>query len=193
MSLSATGMVSWQMQQARSTLPSCPTVPAAALLGGSQLDATMGGWTTLGLRLTRWRLIERLVELAAPAEEQIRYVVNSDPPTIGQSVWDIAGEFWEWTVSFLPPMVQAGVVPPGLATMVERVVEGARAIRDAFDLDWDERQSIWLHTPEAVRPDPLWAEIRHRAQDALEGFPELGLPIPSLTDPDFNAPREDAP
>jgi hypothetical protein len=69
----------------------------------------------------------------------------------------------------------------------------ARVIRDAFDLAWGEQQSIWLHTTEALRSDPLWAEVRHRAQEALEGFRDLGLPIPSLTDPDFNAPREDAP
>jgi hypothetical protein len=52
---------------------------------------------------------------------------------------------------------------------------------------------VWLHTPEALRSDPLWAEVRHRAHEALEGFRDLGLPIPALTDPDFNAPREDAP
>ena len=146
-----------------------------------------------GPRLLRWRLIERLVELAAPADEQIRFVVIPDPRIVGQSVWDIAGEFWEWTASFLSGMVEAGVVPPDLATKVEHVVDGARAIRDAFDIAWDEQQSIWLHTPEALRSDPLWAEVRHRAREALEGFRDLGLPIPALTDLDFNAPRENAP
>jgi hypothetical protein len=87
-------------------------------------------------------------------------------------------------------MVEAGELPPGLAKKVAHAVEGARAIRDAFDLAWDEQQSIWLHTPEALRSDPLWAEVRRRARDALEGFRDLGLPIPALTDPDFNAPRE---
>ncbi len=143
-----------------------------------------------GPRLLRWRLIERLVELAAPAEEQLSYL--SGAQYMGQAIWDLAADFWEWT-TFLPAMVESGVVPPDVAGKVEHVVDGARAIRDADDVAWSEQKSNWLHTPEALRSDPLWAEVRHRAQEALEGLRELGLPIPALSDPDFNIPREDAP
>jgi hypothetical protein len=152
----------------------------------------MGTMSDPGPRLLRWRLIERLVELAAPAEDQIRFVVNPDPRIIGQSVWDIAGEFWEWT-TFLPAMVEGGVVSPDLARKVDHVVDGARAIRDADNVAWSKEASNWFHTTEALRSDPLWAEVRHRAGEAIEGFRDLGLPIPTLSDPDFNRPREDAP
>jgi hypothetical protein len=92
-----------------------------------------------------------------------------------------------------PAMVESGVVPPEVVRKVEHVVDGARAIRDADDVAWSEQESNWFHTAEALRSDPLWAEVRHRAQEALEGLRELGLPIPALTDPEFNTPREDAP
>lgn len=109
----------------------------------------------------RWRLIEHLVGLAAPGEDQIAYVVNPDPRMIGQSVWAIAGEFWEWA-AFLPGMVEAGVVPPDLARKVEHVVDGARVIRDAGYVAWTEHGSTWFYTTEVLRSDRLWAEVRLR-------------------------------
>jgi hypothetical protein len=107
-------------------------------------------------------------------------------------VWGIAGELWEWT-AFVPGMVEAGLVPPDLAQKVVHVVDGARTIRDADDVARTEQGSNWLPSPESLRSDPLWAEVRRRAQQAPEGFWNLGLPIPALTDTDFNSPREDAP
>jgi len=90
-------------------------------------------------------------------------------------------------------MVNAGVVPLDLAEDVEDVVAGVRAIRDADDVAWTEQGSNWLHTPEALATDPMWQQVRRSAQKALDGFAEHGFPIPSLSDPDFNTPREDAP
>jgi hypothetical protein len=139
----------------------------------------------------RWRLIERLAELAAPADEQLRYLAGAE--YMGQAIWDLAANFWEWTDPGLRFMVDCGVVPSDLAEDVEDLVACVRAIRDAFDAEWAEHGSIWLHTPEALASDPMWQKVRHSAQKALDGFAELGLPIPSPSDPDFDMPREDAP
>ena len=133
-------------------------------------------------------LIERLVELAAPVDVQLSFL--SGAQYMGQAIWDLAADFWEWAD---PPLVDAGVLPPNVARDVERVVEGVRAIRDADDVAWGEQGSQWFHTGEALASDPLWAEVRRLAQKALDGFAQLGLPIPTLNDPDFNKPREDAP
>ncbi len=136
-------------------------------------------------------MIERLVELAAPADAQLSYLSGAE--YMGQAIWDLAANFWEWADPGLSEMVDAGVVPPNVASDVERVVEGVRAIRDADDVAWGEQGSSWFHTPEALASDPLWAEVRLLAHKALDGFAQLGLPIPTLDDPDFNTPREDAP
>lgn len=143
-----------------------------------------------GPRLLRWRLIERLVELAAPADEQLAYI--SGAQHMGQAIWDLAANLWEWT-EFLPAMVRADVVPENLAEEVQEVVSNIRAIRDAADAEWSEQGSNWLHTPEALASDPLWGHVRHSAQQALDGFRGLGLPIPNLDDSDFNTQRNDAP
>ena len=131
------------------------------------------------------------MELAAPADVQLSYL--SGAQYMGQAIWDLAVNFWEWADPALPIMVDAGVVPPNVARDVEQVVAGVRAIRDADDVAWGEQESNWFHTPEALASDPLWAEVRLLAQNALDGFAELGLPIPTLNDPEFNTPREDAP
>ena len=143
-----------------------------------------------GPRLLRWRLIERLVELAAPPHEQLAYISGAE--YMGQAIWDLAADFWEWT-EFLPAMVDAGILPLDLAEDVEDVVAGVRAIRDADDEAWTEQGSNWLHSSEALASDPMWQRVRRSAQKALDEFAELGLPIPSLSDQDFNTPREDAP
>jgi hypothetical protein len=145
-----------------------------------------------GPRLARWRLIERLVELAAPAEKQVAFISRSGSDNMGQRIWDLAADFWEWT-SGLPAMVEDGVVPPDLAQTILRVVDDVRAIRDADDLAWTQRQSNWFHSPDGLASEPLWGEVRLLAQEALAGFSDLGIPIPSLDDPDFDAPRQDAP
>jgi hypothetical protein len=144
-----------------------------------------------GPRLWRWRLIERLVQLAAPADAQLSYLAGAQ--FMGQAIWDLATYFWEWTDPGLPAMVDAGVVPPNVAGDVEQVVAVVRAIRDADDVAWGEQGSNWFRTAEGLASDPLWAEVRLLAQTALDGFAQLGLPIPTLNDPDFNTPREDAP
>jgi hypothetical protein len=141
----------------------------------------------------RWRLVERLVELAAPATEQVTYITRTGSDNLGQRVWDLAGDFWEWTNTMLPSMVKAGAVPPVLAEQIGKVVDAVQAIRDADDLAWSERQSNWFHTPDALGSDPLWAEVRHLAQESLEGFGDIGIPIPTLDDPDFDITRRYAP
>jgi hypothetical protein len=83
-----------------------------------------------GPRLLRWRLIERLVELAAPADEQLAYIIRPGSPLVGQAIWDMAAGFWDWT-EFLPAMVEAAVGSPDLAEEVENVVTGVRALRNA--------------------------------------------------------------
>ena len=48
-------------------------------------------WGTMddrGPRLMRWRLIERLAELAAPAGEQLAFINRSGTEYVGQKVWD---------------------------------------------------------------------------------------------------------
>jgi hypothetical protein len=145
-----------------------------------------------GPRLARWRLIERLVELASPAEAQLTYLSTDGTEFMAQKVWELPVEFWEWC-SFLPEMVRQGVVTPDLASTVSTVVETIRSMDRDAEREWSDHRINWLHTPEALATDPRWDELRHLALEALDGFEALGLPIPNLSDEDFNTPREDTP
>lgn len=146
-----------------------------------------------GPRLARWRLIERLVELSASSDDQIAYITRTGTDYIGQRVWDLAGEFWEWTDTVLDHLAEAGAVPDELARKLWAVIDAVRIIRDDSDREWEESHSIWLHTPEALATDRRWKAVRRLANVALAGFRDRGLPIPNLTDTDFNIAREDAP
>jgi hypothetical protein len=145
-----------------------------------------------GPRLMRWRLIERLVELASPADVQLAYLGSRGTERMSQKVWDLAVDFWEWSY-FLPELVRQGVVPLDVESMVTAVVSRVQSMDHEAAQEWEQNRSNWLHSPEALASDPRWSEVRNLAGQALEGFKALGLPTPSLTDGDFNVPREDAP
>jgi hypothetical protein len=51
----------------------------------------------------------------------------------------------------------------------------------------------FLWTEEALRDDERWERAREAARSALRDFAEMGVAIPSLSDPDFNVGRRDAP
>lgn len=146
-----------------------------------------------GPRLARWRLIERLVELSALPEDQIAYIARSGSDRMGQRVWELAAGFWEWTDGVLDHLVATGAVLNEVARQVWAVVDAARIIRVDAGREWEESQSIWLHTSAALASDRRWAEVRRLATEALAGFESMGLPIPNLMDRDFNVAREDAP
>jgi hypothetical protein len=71
-----------------------------------------------GPRLALWRLIERLVELAAEPEEQLRYLSGRAPfLSMWQKIYDLAIDLWSgataspvWSVraSFRPKPRQGG-------------------------------------------------------------------------------------
>jgi hypothetical protein len=145
-----------------------------------------------GPRLARWRLIERLVELAAEPEEQLSYLSGQAPfLSMWQKIHDLAIDFWEWSDG-LPAMVRAGVVPAKAEEAVLVAVDHVRVLDEAARQELEIAADV-VYTPEALRRDSRWDDLRNSAKAALEAFRLLGLPIPSLSDPDFNQPREDAP
>lgn len=136
-------------------------------------------------RVMRWRLIERLVETASSADVQIRLVDD-----VHFQYREVAQRFWDWW-EFVPTLDTCGALSAEALAAVSRV-------NDAF-LELDRRSTQGSETPEHLRTGepfcyrPEWEAIRRAACEALQAFELMGLPVPCLTDADFNQPRSDAP
>jgi hypothetical protein len=126
----------------------------------------------------RWRVIERLVETASPVDVQIRMMDEAHLHS-----GEVVQRFWDWW-EFVPTLDTCGALSPEAQSALSRV-------NDAFvELD---RVSGYLWTGDLLWHRPEWGTVRRAAREALEAFELMGLPVPCLTDADFNQPRADAP
>ena len=128
----------------------------------------------------RYRVVEQLVELASPADEQIPVY---RPHDMYVELWKGYMNDAYFGLSYLK---ERAALSPDIVRTTDAVAAALFALRDD-------------NTPEAfseegIRHDPRWERIRELAQKALDAFNnDLGIPIPSMSDPDYNVPRDDAP
>jgi hypothetical protein len=137
-----------------------------------------------GTRLMRYRLVETLVEVASPAEDQVALLDRGGFP-----VAELARSFSDW-FDRVGTLQDRGALSPEVVTALDSVDAAFRVIDEASSGD---PGSPYLWTNESLRGDPEWEEVRRAARTALRAFSDLGIPIPKLTDPDFNIGRDDAP
>jgi hypothetical protein len=133
----------------------------------------------------RYRLVEDLVELASPAEEQVALLDQTGFP-----VQELALAFWNWLDSFSGTLEERGALSPEVSASMKAVVAAIEVI-DRASAGGPGTPYLW--TVEALRQAGEWESVRQRARSALEAFAVLGIPTPKLSDPDFNKPRSDAP
>jgi hypothetical protein len=136
-------------------------------------------------RLSRWRLIETLVETASPAGTQVRLMEDGHFPYV-----ELARQFWDWW-DRVPMLDRAGALSPEALEALQEVNDTFMEIDRVTAQATDDTDYLW--TAEAIRTRPEWEAVRGAATTALRAFEAMGLPIPSLADPDFNKPRTDAP
>jgi hypothetical protein len=132
-------------------------------------------------RLSRYRVVEELVLLASPADEQIATFRRSGYPY---------AELWMGYMNYsydqLPYLQDRGALSPGIVKTTDILAEALLALRE------DDTPEAF--TEEGIRLDPRWERIRKLAREALVAFSnDLGLPIPRMSDPDYDCPRDDAP
>jgi hypothetical protein len=133
----------------------------------------------------RWRLIERLVEAASPADVQMRMVGDGQ---FGHE--EFAQRFWDWW-EFVPTLDTCGALSAETLLAVSKVNDTFLALGRLGDRPSDLASSPW--TGEALTHSLEWEAVRQAAREALAAFERMGLPAPSVTDADFNKPRFDAP
>jgi hypothetical protein len=140
-----------------------------------------------GTRLLRYRLIEGLVEVASPAEDQVELP--------GYDGWyeELAQGYVEWAIDGLPELDRLGALSPEASRTATAVREALISLLDESGLELRTTGSAVAFTANGVRHDPRWAAVRALANEALWAFSEMGIPIPRMSDEDFGAPRQDAP
>ena len=140
-----------------------------------------------GTRLLRYRLIERLVEVASPAEDQIEL--------LGEEGWyeELALDYVDWSVLAFDELVRQGALSPEAERSVETVTQALLSLLEESGLELQRSGNAVAFTEDGVKFDPRWAAIRVAANQALAAFNDMGIPTPSLRDASFNIQREDAP
>jgi hypothetical protein len=141
--------------------------------------------TDADTRLMRYRLVETLVELASPAQEQLDLLFAQG----GFSIVELPMAFWDW-FRLVPRLSVHGALS---AEALEAVNAVDAALEVVNPSDRSRRGAVDLCTEEALRKSPEWEAVRAAARAALAAFRDLGISTPRLTDEDFNMPRTDAP
>jgi hypothetical protein len=138
-------------------------------------------------RLLRYRLIERLAEVASPAEDQIEL--------LGDDGWyeELALGYVDWSVLAFGELERQGAMSPEARRGAEEVTQALLALLEESGLEIQSTGNAVAFTEGGVRHDPRWAAIRASANEALVAFSDMGIPTPRLRDADFNIPRQDAP
>jgi len=118
-------------------------------------------------RLLRYRLVESIVPLAADGDEFARHAHALHPR---DTIDELVASFVDWTHGFVSGLLEDHYLTMSLAVLLDQLAAAAlSALRVG-----DTRECA-----EAVH-DPVWAEVRRLAREALEEFRALGVPIPDL-------------
>ena len=146
-----------------------------------------------GDRLRRYRVVEWLVVLASTYDEQAAYIRPSQEAAL-PDIWpfmvldDWLNEGVDWTAI----SDERGALSPEIVSATAALTEAVESIIQESDDTYD-KTGVSLLTPQAVRDDSRWEQIRLLARTALKAYRDLGIPTPKLSDTDFNTPRDDAP
>jgi hypothetical protein len=133
----------------------------------------------------RYRVVEELVELASPAQEQIDH--------LRPYYEELLKGYLNWSYEMLPVLNEQGALSPDVVRTTDAVSAALWSLDAECAAEYESTGAITAFTEEGIRSDPRWEAIRGLASEALTAFRELGIPTPKLSDEDFNRPREDAP
>jgi hypothetical protein len=113
----------------------------------------------------RYRLLETIVPLAAPADQLVDYV-HADGSDIDEAISD----FVDWTYQSTPGLINAGALPDDLAPALRLLRDQALAAAQSAP---EEECATAVFRPE-------WSTLRTTANAVLNPFRALGVPIPSM-------------
>ena len=113
----------------------------------------------------------------------------------GEDAWyeELALGYLDWSTLALDELDRKGALSAEARQDVELVTQALLALMDESGIEIQSSGNAVAFTAEGVRHDPRWSAIRTLANGALAAFNEMGIPIPTPSDKDFNTPREDAP
>jgi hypothetical protein len=136
----------------------------------------------------RYRVVEELVELAGSPDDQIAHFRRRSMPLI-----ELTRGCLNWSYDMLPVLERRGALSAGVLQTTNAVSEALLELDRETAVEYEQTGKIRASTEQGIREDPRWESVRELAREALVAFRALGVPTPSLTDDDFNAPRDDAP
>lgn len=140
-------------------------------------------------RLLRYRVVEELVELASPADEQLAHLAKTGYPKI-----ELIAGYLNWSYDRLIPLLdQRGALTADATLSANAVGEALLEFDKEMATEHRQNGMVKALSDDGLRTDPRWERIRGLARLALERFAEMGIPVPRLTDPDYNVARDDAP
>ena len=139
----------------------------------------------LNTRKLRYQVVEQLVELASPADEQVEH--------FGVYIAELLHGWMNWSDEMLPVLEKRGALSPDIVRTTRDVSAALWALDRDFTIEYEQTRKIQALSEAGLRDDPRWETVRQLARRALAAFRDVGIPTPSLSDPDFNTRRPDAP
>lgn len=114
------------------------------------------------------RLVERLVEVASPAEDQIEL--------FGDDGWyeELALGYVDWSILAFGELERQGALSPEARRSAEAVSQALLSLLEESGLEVQSSGNAVAFTEDGLRHDPRWATIRATANDALAAFDGMG-------------------
>lgn len=115
-------------------------------------------------RLMWYRLIERLVEVASPPEDQIEL--------LGDSGWyeELALGYVDWSILAIDELERQTALSPEARRSAEAVTQALLSLLEESGLELQASGSAFAFTEDGVRHDSRWVAIRAKANEALTAF-----------------------
>lgn len=106
-----------------------------------------------GTRLLRYRLIERLVEVASPPVDQIELT--------GDDGWyeELALGYVNWSTLAFDELQRQGALSPGARRSAEVVTQALLSLLEESRLELQSSGNAVAFTEDGVRHDPRWAAL----------------------------------
>ena len=133
------------------------------------------------LQLARLRFVQELTFQAASGDEQLRFLALRN--------WDsmeLLKAYLNDSYVMLPQLARERLLSPRILQHASALAEALFALDAQLAEEYKRTGRIGALSATGIRQDPRWASIRRLARQALDGFADIGVPVPPLIGPRAN-------
>ena len=138
--------------------------------------------------LLRYRVVEELVLLAAPGDEQVEFLTRE-----GWDHMELLKGYPNWSQDIIPVLNERGLLSADVMEATGAVSDALATLDTEVADEYKRTQAIEALTDNGIRGDTRWQKIRDLARRALSAFKDLGVTAPQLLDASYNTRRRSAP